>query len=419
MKQLRIGIFGAIRGGEYYSSFLANDFEIVAICDKNTELLETSKKRLGDKVALYTDFEDFFQHPMDAVFLSNYFHEHAPYAIRFLEKGIHVLSECLPAATMAECVQLVRAAEKSSAIYMFAENYPYMKFNREMRRLCEGGTLGKILYAEGEYNHPLSGMETGFILQRRWFPEHWRNYCPATYYVTHSLGPLMLATGALPRRVSAFPVVNPPREEDAPYAAIYSSESAAMISTMNDDGSVFRFTGCSHFGAHGNAYRICGEKGQVENLRGMGQQIMLRYNGWDIPEGGQERSLYEPEWNHPKADLIEKEGHGGGDFLIAETFRDCILENKTPDLNVYLATLMASVAILGHRSLLEGGVPYDLPDFRKEEDRAKWEKDTLTPFWGPNGEEPSLPAGYIQDYKPSAKQIENYNALIATINKPH
>ena len=32
-----------------------------------------------------------------AVMLVNYFYEHAPYAIRAMEKGIHVLSECTPA----------------------------------------------------------------------------------------------------------------------------------------------------------------------------------------------------------------------------------------------------------------------------------------------------------------------------------
>ena len=100
-------------------------------------------------------------------------------------------------------------------------------------------------------------------------------------------------------------------------------------------------------------------------------------------------------------------------------FRDCIRDHKSPETDVYLGTLMAAVAILAHRSLLEEGMPYDLPDFRKEEDRAKWENDTLTPFWGPNGEEPTLPAGAIRDYKPTPKQIENYTALISTINKPN
>ena len=35
---------------------------------------------------------------------------------------------------------------------------------------------------------------------------------------------------------------------------------------------------CLAFGAHDNAYRLCCEKGQIENLRGMGDRVMLRYN---------------------------------------------------------------------------------------------------------------------------------------------
>ena len=412
MRKIRIGIFGGIRGSEYFSAFQANDFEIVAICDKNPKVLENNKKRLGDGTVYYTDFEEFFNHPMDAVYLGNYFNEHAPYAIRFLDKGIHVLSECMAAGTMAECVALVRAAERSSAVYMFAENFPYMKFNREMKKICEGGTLGRILFAEGEYNHPVAGKDIGFIAERRSYPHHWRNFLPRSYYLTHSLGPILLATGARPRRVSAFAVADPYSEEEYPYSSVCCPDRAAMITTINDDGSVFRFTGCSAFGAHGNGYRICGEKGQMENLRGHGNTMMLRYNSWDVPEGAQEKKVYEPDWDHPRAELIDREGHGGADFFVPEIFRECILEGKTPELDVYVATLMSAVSILGHRSMLEEGVPYDLPDFRKEEDRAKWENDTLTPFWGPNGEEPTLPSGSIPNFKPTEKQMANYHTLI-------
>ena len=53
-------------------------------------------------------------HPgMEAVFLCNFFHDHAPFAIKALERNIHVLSECTSNGTMAEGVALVRAAKKS------------------------------------------------------------------------------------------------------------------------------------------------------------------------------------------------------------------------------------------------------------------------------------------------------------------
>ena len=70
----------------------------------------------------------------------------------------------------------------------------------------------------------------------------------------------------------------------------------SVLSTQNDDGSLFRVTGCARFGGHHNAYRICGTKGQIENLRGMNDQIMLRYNPWNVPEGKEHITgyMYEP-----------------------------------------------------------------------------------------------------------------------------
>lgn len=407
MKQIKIGVFGANRGADYFSALLANNAQIVAVCDKDTFWLDKAKARLGDTVAYYESFDDFFNHPMDAVLLANYFNEHAPFAIRFLEKGVHVLSECTAAGTMAECVELVRAAEKSKAKYMLCENYPFMKFNREIKRVCDSGTLGKFLYAEGEYNHPVSSDDVAFLRKYKPYPEHWRNFLPRTYYVTHSLAPIMYATGASPVRVTAMPVFAP-FDDTMAISGSHCGDRAAIITTLNDDDSVFKVSGCAGFGAHGNSYRVCGTEGQVENLRGMGKQVMLRYNKWSKPADMEVSNLYEPSWNHPKQDLIEKEGHGGGDFLVIEEFLNCILQDRKPDLDVYFATKMSAVAILAHRSLLEKGVPYDVPDFRKEEDRNAWKDDRISPFYGPNGEEPTIRCSSREGFVPPEGPMKAY-----------
>ncbi len=392
MRKIKIGVFGMIRGGHYCDIILMNGGEIVAVCDNNEERLKEAKAKLGDDVGIYTDFDSFIEHEgMEAVFLCNFFHEHAPYAIRALEKNIHVLSECTSNSTMAEGVQLIRAAEKSKAMYMLAENYPFMQFNREMYRVYREGTLGKILYAEGEYNHPVDPRNEQETHALRPFDKHWRNYTPRTYYITHSLAPLMHTTGSVPVRVTAMPVYFPELGEDRLFGPEVK-DRAAIVTCLNDDGSVFRVTGCAGFGAHGNKYRYCCDKGQIENLLGSENgKVMLRYSHWTVPEGKQVDNLYMPSWNDKDEKLIEKAGHGGGDFIVIRTFFECIRENKKPDFDEYFSTTMASVAILSHRSLLEGGVPYDIPDFHKEEDRQKYENDWLTPFYGSNGEKPTVP----------------------------
>ena len=190
-------------------------------------------------------------------------------------------------------------------------------------------------------------------------------------------------------------------------------DKTAVMMTQNDDGSVFRITGCASFGAHDNSYRLCCTKGQIENVRGGNGKVMLRYNDWEKPEDKEETNYYLPELCDKDNELIEKAGHGGGDFFVIREFFRCIREGVQHPFDVYFATTMASVAILGHRSLLAGGAPYDIPDFRLEEDKKKWENDNSTPFYYSEEYDekltsPNIPLSSKPDYKPSQKQLDNF-----------
>ena len=412
MKKLRIGIFGAGRGVDVSRDFRMLDCEIVALCDNIPERLTYGAERVGEGVTLYDSFDKFIEHPMDAVVVANYFHEHAPFAIRLLERGISVYCECLVNGTMAEGVALIRAAEKSKAVFMLAENYPGMCVNQEMYRICKGGTLGQILYAEGEYNHPVDPYDGTFNKIYMYEANHWRNFLPRGYYVTHSLGPIMYATGALPKRVVSM-ATYAPFPIDSPKAT-YVGDRVAQIMTQNDDGSVFRFTGCAAYGAHHNAYRICGTNGQIENVRGMEEKIMLRYSPWMTPEGQESTQFYTPAWQEDiNPEAVKTSGHAGGDFVMARMFKKCVEEGVQPPFpfDVHSAVAMSSVAILGHRSMLEGGMPYDIPDFHSEEERAKWENDTLSPFPKADGTR-DIPCCSHPDFAPTEEQIQKFLDLL-------
>lgn len=413
MDKLKIGIYGVGRGLDIADDILLNGCEITAICDFSEERRAAAVERFGKTAKVFDDFDDFIKEDMDAVVLANYFTEHAPYAIKCFKRGISVYSECISNVTMAEGVELISEFEKSDCVYMLAENYPHMIFNREMKRVCDGGTLGKFIFAEGEYNHPVSEFDANFKKTYIYFEKHWRNYIPSTYYITHALAPIMWMTGATPKKVSAFASFAPPGENEP--TASFVGDRTAIITTQNDDGSVFRVTGWARFGAHDNAYRVCGTNGQIENLRGKGNEIMLRYNEWSVPEGKSEINSYTPTWNDSNESLIENSGHGGGDFLAFREFVRCLREKKQPELpfDIYSAVNMSSVAILAHRSILDGYI-YDIPDFHDEECRRKYENDRLTPFYDSNGGAPTLPCCSHTDYKPTEKQLELYREIIDT-----
>ena len=406
---MKVGIFGAGRGTDLGVEFMRLGCEIVAVCDNiGGERIEWCKSKLGKDILVVEDFDEFLKLDMDAVVLANTFHEHAEYAIKCFEKGIHVLSECITSGTMAQSVELIRAFEKSDCIYMLAENYPQMLFNREMQKVAKSGMLGKILYAEGEYNHPADAYDSSFNKSSLYSVDHWRNFLPRSYYITHSLGPVMRAVGALPKKVTAFAAFEP-WEEDAPTARVVA-DRAAIITTLNDDGSIYRVTGCAGFGAHHNAYRLCGTKGQIENIRGIKNKMMLRFNKWDIPEGYEEKNFYDAVEFDKDKELIEQSGHAGGDILTVRMFIDCVKNKKQPEFpfDIHSAVTMTSVALLAHRSVLDGGKPYDIPDFHLEEDRKKYENDNLSPFYAKDGSEPTIPCCSHPDYRPSQKQIEGF-----------
>ena len=81
-------------------------------------------------------------------------------------------------------------------------------------------------------------------------------------------------------------------------------------------------------------------------------------------------------------------------------------------MDVYFATKLSSVAILAHKSVMAGGAPFDIPDFRKEEDRLKYENDNASPFWYSDGRVPNIPCCSRPDYMPTNEQIERFKKAI-------
>ncbi len=393
MTKVKIGMLGAWRGNSYIDLILKDpEIELVAVCEKHAPTLEATG--LPDGVMKCADFGEFLESGaekgMNAVFLCNYFHEHAPYAIRAMEAGMDVVSECTSAGTMKECVDLVRAVERTGRKYMIAENYPFSLSNMEMARLCREGRLGKILYAEGEYNHSASAGELRAYSPGKY---HWRAWLPRTYYVTHAMGPLMYMTDSMPRYVSGRSVYSPfVHEQVEGFRAVY--DGVGMMFCEMDNGMIARFTGCTAMASDYSRYRVCGDIGGAEGGTGFGENVRLYYHPFTVPDGaGGQITVYRPDPARfgKRAEKALGAGHGGGDFWVLENMKDYFLRGIAPFFDVYKGVAMSATAILGWRSSLRHGENMAVPDFRVESERKLWENDDLTPFPGENGEGATLP----------------------------
>ena len=373
-KPIRVGVIGVGRGSSFASG--ATDLvgmKLVALCDIWKEKLDEAGKKYG--VATYTDYDKFLEHDMDAVVLANYFHEHAPFAVKALAAGKHVMSETSCNATLAEGVALCRAVEKSGKIYMLAENYPFTRFNMEMRRLYRSGEIGRVTYAEGEYNHPMDTEGTNSISPGL---NHWRNWNYSTSYCTHALAPLMCITDTMPLSVNGLSITAPEITDALPRR----SDPGSVILCRMDNGAVFRIFGLWLPG-HSNWYRVHGTRGAMEITRGPGyfgpEQVRVWHDEWNCPASTPKERTYTPDWPE-HADLANKAGHGGGDFWTNFEFANAIRSGKQPYLNVYRGVAMSSVGILAWKSALADGAPFAVPDFKKEKSRKAFENDHWSPF---------------------------------------
>jgi len=373
MQKIRVGVIGVGRGSGFARGAEHVGMELVALCDTWEERLRKLGKNLG--VAAYTDYDKFLEHDMDAVVLANYFHQHAPFAIKALEAGKHVMSETSACFTLAEGVALVEAVEKSGKVYMFAENYPYMLFNQEMRKLYQSGAMGEFKYGEGEYVHPMSADNYNRISPGI---NHWRNWIPATYYNTHSLAPIMFITDTLPVRVNGFVVPYDPGDHVHFGKTVRRSDLASAMMVRMDNGAVAKLLKGSLRG-HGVWVRIHCSKGLMENLRhGSRGMVRVRKEPFDKSDNEPEEQIYEPKLPEEHIRAI-KAGHGGGDYFVTYHFAEAIRKGEQPYLDVYRGVSMSIVGIQGYRSALQDGAPVEIPDFRKVEERDKYRNDDWNP----------------------------------------
>lgn len=385
MSKLKIGVFGAYRGMTMINVLLNHpDAELVAVCDKFVPALEKAGKaasEAGISIALYESFDEFFHHDMDAVVLANYANEHAPFAIRLLKSGRHVLSEVLPCETLKQAVELIEAVEEAGKVYAYAENYCYMDHTFEMRRRYEKGEIGEVMYAEGEYIHDCSGIWPSITYGER---EHWRNSLYPHFYCTHSFGPIMTITKKRPVRVTGF-ITN--RNNTVPPLGLKMGECAGIEMVTLENGAIAK-------SVHGHLkrepgsinYEIYGTKGSMESQRfmpsytpeGQEAEIQVYKEGEKVCVGTTEHyvpgKVVENELAHKYAT------HGGADFYATHFFIEKILgrpDGEHYSIDVYDAVDMGLVGIFAYRSALEKNAPMDIPNLRIKEEREKWRNDTF------------------------------------------
>lgn len=374
----RIGVFGAHRGMSMIKMLLAYpEAELVAVCDMHVPSLNKVKERAEQanmNVALYENFEDFIKHDMDAVVLANYATEHATFAVRCLDLGLHVLSECVPCETMAQAVELIEAVERSGKVYAYAENCCYMPWAFEMWQKYKEGKIGDVQYAECEYLHDCTDIWPNVTYGD---PNHWRNRMYPTFYCTHSLGPIITSTGRRPVQVTGFE--NPRRERGLEEMGIVIGPGIEMVKL--DNGAMVKSIH-GHYtreGANRWNFQIYCQNGMMESARFPEQKDFMMYmEGEEVCKGKWEK--YDPAIEYGREyflKIADRNSHGGADFYAPYFFLEKIQGRPDGDwiIDVYQAVDMGICGILAWRSAVNGNIPVAVPNLRDPAQRDAYRND--------------------------------------------
>ena len=376
MEKVKLGVFGAGRGMAMVNQILSDPkAELVAVCDRYKPLLDNCKKVAEEAsmcdIAYYENFEDFFKHDMDAVVLANNANEHVPFAIRLMESGRHVMTECLTCATMKEAVELIEAVERTGMVYAYAENYCYTPVRWEMRQRYRRGDIGELMYAEGEYLHDCSSIWPEITYGDR---NHWRNWMSANFYCTHSIGPILYMTGLRPVQVTGFQTKNMPFMRELGCA----SGTLGMEIVTLENGAILKSL---HFGIkhyRESNYQLSGTLGTLQDMGDDTIGVYMEKGPGMNCQG--ERENYKPE---PAIAGSENTAHGGGDYYPTHYFIRAILGDpvaKERSINVYDAVDMCIPGTLAYISVVEGNKPIQIPNLRNKEERDAWRNDTRCTF---------------------------------------
>lgn len=227
----------------------------VGICDNNPRALEQARLAFPE-AGHYADYETMLDEvPMDALLIETPAYMHAEFAIKALERNIHVLSDIPCVNTVDEAWALWDAHLKSKAIYMTGANANLAGFWDAAVDLKRRGLFGEPYYIEAAYIHDT---------RKLWEKTPWRKPGLDTprlpiQYCTHSLGPVLRLLDEDFEWVSCFDTGSHINKEAGQHDAM-----AALLRTKNNvvmrllTSFINHYLGGSHF------YRFFTTKGCFE-----------------------------------------------------------------------------------------------------------------------------------------------------------
>jgi len=419
-KKIRLGFIAVgLRGQEHVRNMVRRkDVEIVAFADPDPYMVGRAQKILennGLKPAkVYGngnyDYRQMLEkEKLDAVFVSSPWEWHHVQGIDAMKAGKIVGMEVSGAITLKECWDYVNVSKKTGIPLMALENVCYRRDVMAVLNMVRKGMFGEIVHGTGGYQHDLrpvlfnsgtqgkngDGVEFGENAwsEAKWRTNHYRDR-NGELYPTHGLGPLhtimdinrgnrMLRLSSIASKARGLrQYIIDKAGEDHPNAKVEWKQGdivTTQIQCYNGETIVLTHD-TSLQRPYNLGFKVQGTRGLWEDF-GWGEaaqgfiyfeKLMNHSHRWESSE------KWIKEHDHPMWKIHEERakgaGHGGMDYLMDNTFIECIKRNEPFPLDVYDLASWYSITPLSEKSIAKNGAVQKIPDFT----RGKWKNNKNT-----------------------------------------
>lgn len=359
-KIVKLGIVGAGRGRALGHAIRnEKNAKIVCLCDRSDKVIQEAIE-VYDRFNItgydiYHDYEEMLaKADINAVVVATDKPFHTEHVIMALRAGKHVISE-VPAVTNIEDAKRLKAEVLAhpELKYMMAENCCYWALIDSWKKMREQGKLGEIVYAEAEYIHATHPDE--IVAPTPEGAKHWRLNSQAISYLTHELGPLLLAMDDRCISVTCMePDIpyDPHRKKAGVGVALFKTAKGAVIRILINFGS---FAGYDH------NYALYGTRGTVMTDKSKSTDAGSVCFGqfYDIP-GTFGNPITIPVGTAYPGESTE--GHGGAEVKMMREFIDCVLNDKKPTIDIDFALKVSLPGVFAEMSAQQGGIPLEIPE---------------------------------------------------------
>ena len=395
MQQVRLGIIGlGGRGMGLMNNLLSmKDVTVTAVCDVYEDRVESAQKTVKRRKRTTpfgtTDYKELLKRDdVDIVLISASWQAHTQLACDSMKSGKYTALEVGGTYEIENCFKLIDTYEETKTPFMFLENCCFGKRELMCLDMAKRGVFGKIVQCDGSYSHDLRN-EVSFGKENRHYRlEHYINY-NCDNYPTHELGPIAKILGinennSMKRLISLVSgshglheYVNAKKKDDESLKNIEFSQ-ADIVTTMIEceNGETIRLTldttlprfYSRGFTVHGTK-ALYQEDGDIifiddETLKKYGHRAEFDQSVLYRNAKKYERKYMPDMWRRLSRSKILA-GHGGMDYLMLRDMVESLKNGTPPSIDVYDAAAWMSVTALSKKSIEEGCVWVDFPEFTR------------------------------------------------------